>query len=141
MSELGTRLDLIRTELAAKYPLRSVRREFLDFMNLSSTELAQGVYTILSGGESDLTNVAGYVAQDGKHSITILAQIQMPAAAGEEATGLQVEEAELTMVDEIKAFCRTLSASLCLLSLKGWRQSMQTERPFGFVVFDLEYTP
>ena len=135
MSEIGDRMALIAAELAAKYPARKVRRAFVDFAELGDTELAAGVYTLLSAGEEDFTNIAGYVAQDGAQSIMLLGQVKL----ADDASGEAVEEAELTLVDEVKAFCREIPATLCLLSLLKWRQSMQVERPYGWIACDLGY--
>jgi len=141
MSDLGTRMAAIAAALASAYPTRKVRRSLVDFNLLPKADLLAGVYTIYSGGEGDFTNVSQYVAQDGRQHIKLVGQIQLPENKDKAAAGVAIEEAEFTMIEEIKAFLRALPESLCLLELVSWTQSQQLEEPYGWILADLAYIP
>lgn len=138
MSELGDRAVALKNALAAALPARAVTREYDLLENRLRADLEKGLYSILSFGERGFTNVSGYEAEDGRQSIVIVFQF---VAADDKAAGDAIEDAEFTAIDEIKAFCRNLPASLCMLNLLRTVQSGQQDRPFGWVVFHLEYAP
>ncbi len=141
MSELSVRLNAIVAALAAMYPLRVATREYLDFALRAEADLLKGVYTLVSEGEDGYTNVAGYNAQDGVQHLMLYGQLALAPAANEEPTGVAIEDAELAMVDEVKAFCRGLPESLCQINLVAFRQSQQLEKPYGWIACVLEYRP
>lgn len=137
MSPLGTRMAAIAAALAAMYPARKVRRSFVDFAQLPEGDLRAGVYTLVSKGEHDFTSVSGYIAMDGTHDIVLLGQLVLQ----EKAAGEEIEEAEFTMIEEVKAFCRNLPAALCSLQPTSFGQSQQMTRPYGWIGCDLVYVP
>ncbi len=137
MSELSTRMELIKAALAALYPARIVTRDFKDPSLRSQSELAQGVYTLLSGSEDQYTNVPNYSAQEGHQHMVIVADIELAETVAPSA----VEDAEFTLIDEIKYFVRHLPATLCVMNLVSLVQSGQIAHPRGWVVFQLEYVP
>ena len=98
MSEIGDRMNLIKATLAAALPARIVTRDLLDFASRKDSELQAGIYTLVSRGEKGYQNLLGRAAMDGNHNIILVGQIQLD----EKATPSGVEDAELTMVDEIK---------------------------------------
>lgn len=138
MSELGTRMTAIRDALAALYPQRTVTRRYLDPSLRPTNQLHSGVYTLLSASEGQYTNVPGYSAQQGRHEITLVADIQVDADVN---TPEVTEDAEFEMIDEIKTFVRDLPDTLCTLNLMAWSQSGQIDHPRGWVIFQLEYIP
>lgn len=135
MSEIGDRLELIRTTLAAALPSRFVTRDLMDFAARKDSELQTGIFTLVSRGESGYQNLLGRSAMDGNHKMLLVGQIQLD----EHALPSAVEDAELAMVDEIKVFLRSLPPALCRLQMSGFRQSQQIEAPFGWVSIDLEF--
>lgn len=137
MSELSTRMELIKAALAALYPARIVTRDFKDPSLRSQSELAQGVYTLLSGSEDQYTNVPNYSAQEGRQHMVIVADIELAETVAPSA----VEDAEFTLIDEIKYFVRHLPTTLCVMNLISLVQSGQIAHPRGWVVFQLEYVP
>jgi hypothetical protein len=137
MSELSTRMGLIKDALGAMYPDRIVTRDFRDPADRSAADLARGIYTLLSASEGNFTNVPGYSAQDGRQDMVIVADIQIH----EDDAPSNVEDAEFDFVDEIKAFARSLPDTLCTMNLMSWVQSGQVAAPRGWVVFQLEYIP
>lgn len=137
MSTLSTLMDAIKTSIAAMYPARVVSRDVRDPADMSHTELLAGVYTIVAMSEDGYTNVAGYEAQDGRERFLILGDFVIAENQG----GSKIEDAEGTMIDEIKVWVRTKPASLCLVLLKRVVQSGQIANPYGWVIFELEYQP
>ncbi|MCE5182367.1 MAG: hypothetical protein LLG15_11245 [Betaproteobacteria bacterium] len=136
MSELSDRMGLIKDTLAAKYPARVVSRSLMDFPMRHKSELDAGVYTIVSAGEGGYANYNGREAMDGRHHILLVGQFVL----GEKATPSEIEDAEGAMVDEIKAFVRSLPMALCSLVMKGYRNSQQIEHPYGWIAVDMEIT-
>lgn len=134
MSELGTRMELIKTELGNKYPLRMVTRAFADFAYRTEAELTAGLYTIVSANEGGYKNYSGREGMDGRQQLRIYFQQEL----AEDATGDQIEEAEFSAIDEIKAFLRDRPATLAQLFLIGFVQSEQLDAPYAWVRFDLE---
>jgi hypothetical protein len=130
-------MNLIKTALAAMFPDRLVTRDFLDPAQRTERELRQGIYTLLSSGEGNYTNVPGYSAQEGRQDLLIVADVLID----ESKSPSQSEDAEFDMVDEIKAFVRGLPDTLCAMNLLRWEQSGQVAHPRGWVVFQLEYIP
>lgn len=137
MSSRGDRMNALKAALLAAWPLRVVTREYKDFGNRVDADLLAGIYTLVSAGERDFTNVPGYNAKDGTHEILIHGQLRV----AEDVDGVGLEDAEFVMVDEIVALCGALPATLCQLDLVSYAQSQQLEHPYGWVSFALEYRP
>jgi len=139
MSELGTRMALIKTSfeahLAAANLRRLVTRKFQDFSLRSQAELDAGIYTLVSRGEFGYQNLGGRRAKDGGQTLRLIGQFQL----GEDADPDATEDEEFTMVDEVKAFLQALPPEICQLEAKGYRQSEQLDHPYGWVAFDLEF--
>ena len=134
MSELGDRMALIAAQLAAHCPARVVTRRLLDFTARPRSELLAGVFTLVSAGEGGYANYNGREAMDGRHEILLVGQVEVAPTAQPEDT----EEAEFAMVEEVKAFVRSLPPALCSLTMKGFSQSRQMEHPYGWMVVDME---
>lgn len=135
MSELSTRMELIKTTLAAAVTARIVTRNFLDFVDRKDADLLAGIYTLVSNGEGGYQNLNGREAMDGTQRILLVGQIRL----AEDAVPSAIEDAELAMVDEIKVFLRARPAQIIQLYMTGFRQSQQVDAPYGWVSVDLEY--
>lgn len=135
MSEIGDRMAAILTALATALPARVTTRDLMDFSQRDATDLAKGIYTLISAGESGYQNLLQRQAMDGQAKMLLVAQI----ALAESAMPSDTEDAELTMVDEIKTFLRALPPALCRLQVTAFRQSQQLEHPYGWVAFDLQF--
>lgn len=135
MSELGDRMNLIKTTLAAALSARIVTRDMMDFSGRKHSDLQAGIYTLVSSGESGYQNLLSRKAMDGGQKILLVGQFVL----AEDATTSAIEEAEFVMVDEIKGFLRALPAALCQLQMTDFRQSGQMEHPRGWVAIDLEF--
>lgn len=138
MSDLGDRMELIKTTLAAKYVDRVVTRDFLPMENRKDADLVKGIYTILSRDEGNYQNYNGREGMDGSQQIKIVGQFVLPEATVKD-TPSAIENAEFVMVDEIKAFLRTRPAPLAQLFMRRFFQSMQLDAPYGWISVDLEF--
>jgi hypothetical protein len=121
--------------LSAALPSRRVTRSFKALQQRSQAELQQGVVTLISRGESDYSQVLGREAQLGKINALLIGQLMLPG----NPEGQAVEQAELALAEEIKAFLQSpMPAGVqdCLAS--RFAQSGQLETPYGWVVFELE---
>ncbi|SEO64104.1 hypothetical protein [Nitrosovibrio sp. Nv6] len=133
MSALSDRMNAIKSTLATMYPARTVTRDLKDFAARPLSELQEGIYTVLSASEGNYSHYLGGMTRDGEHRVLLVGQIAVTETAEPSAT----EDAEGTMIDEIKAFTRALPPELGSLTLTGWRQSQQLEHPYGWVAFDM----
>lgn len=138
MSDLTpARMIAIKDAMAAQFPARVVTRDLVNPNDMPAGDLAAGVYTLLSRGESDYTNVAGYEAQDGKQDIILFGDFKL----SETVKPSEIEDLEFTMLNEVQAFCRALPAVLCQLSLIEFIQSGQIYHPYGWIVCRMRYLP
>jgi len=137
MSELSDRMDALVAAMAARQPLRVVTRSYLDRALRPAAELTAGVFTLLSMGEHGLTNAPQYNAMDGTQRVVVIGEFRL----AETAEGKAIEDAEFTMLDEVKGLCRNLPAALCMFNLQSWQQSGQMEHPEGWISCSLEYVP
>lgn len=133
MSALSTRMNAIQAALAAMVPARIVTRSLKDFASRPLSELKEGIYTVLSASEGGYSHYLGGMTRDGEHRVLVVGQIAVAETSEPSAT----EDAEGTMIDEIKAFTRALPPELGSLTLTDWRQSQQLDHPYGWVTFDM----
>lgn len=130
-----TVLEALRSGLAAAMPARQVSRRFRAMGELSAAALAAGDVAIVCRGEKDFANYNGREAQLGTLEVMLVGRLQV----GDE-DGLAVEQAELALAGEVKAFVATRPwpAGIDDIRFLRVRQSGQLEAPFGWVVMDLE---
>lgn len=135
MSETGNVMNALKTALAAACPARVVTRELRDFNDKPRADLLAGVYTLIAGDEGNFPNYRGREGNFGDLQVALIAQIEV----AENASAEDLEEAESTMIDEIKAFTRTaLAAPIDSIVITALKRSQQLEHPYGWVLFDIE---
>lgn len=132
MSALGTKFEQLRSALEAAQPARIVTRSF--GQDRSDADLRAGVFTILAQGEGGFNNLPGREAMYGTVDLVILGQIKVAEAD----PAADLEEAEFTLIEEIKAFVRALPVGIDSLMIKSYRQSGQIEHPYGWVLIEME---
>ncbi|WP_374349633.1 hypothetical protein [Chitinimonas sp.] len=130
-----SRLEALKSALASALPARRVTRAWCDSNLRTHSELSAGIYTLIARRESEYADYPGREAQLGTLELALIGQIQL----AEKASGLDVERAELAMLDEIKAFVGNLPAGLGNLALREAQQSGQIEAPYGWVAFRLDW--
>lgn len=129
-------LEAIRASLAAKLPQRVVTRSLIDPANASAEDLAAGVLCLVSRGGGDFANTRGREGQLGRANAYLVGYLKV----AEDAEPLEIEQAELALLQEVLDWCtepgdvRPLNAVLPL----DWTQSAQLEHPYGWVALRLD---
>lgn len=135
MSDLSDRMSLIKSLLEAAFPTRIVTRDLLDFSLRKTADLEAGIYSLVSQSEGSYQNYSTREGMDGKQRILLVGQILL----GEDVLPSVIEDAEFSLVDEIKGFLRTRDPRLAQLFMNGFKQSQQMEAPYGWVAIELEF--
>lgn len=138
MNALTQQMQSLETALAGAYPQRIVTRNWEDSSQRSDSDLARGIFTLISRSETDYADYPGREAQLGTLQFVVIAQIKVAEGSG----AATVEDAEGDLIDEIKAFASnppSLLADAGNLALLGWQQSGQLEHPYGWVAFRFEW--
>ena len=135
MSETSAIMNALRSGLAAAYPARRVTRALLDFADRPEGDLLAGIYTLVAGDEDGFPNYRGREGNFGDLQVGVIAQIKV----SEQARPDELEDAESVMVDEIKAYTRSvLPAPIDSLVLTAVKRSRQLEHPYGWVLCDMQ---
>lgn len=129
MSVIGTILNSAKAALATAAPARVITRSYQDFAERDQADLTAGVYTLMNKGQTEMVRYQDHL------QVLLVGQVLV----AEDAAGETLEEAELAMVDEVRRF--TEGAQGARITITGWRQSQQLERPYGWVAFDLDVGP
>lgn len=129
-------LEAIRVSLAAKLGHRVVTRSLIDPANLADEDLYAGVLCLVSRGGGDFANTRGREGQLGRGNAYLVGYLRV----GEGAEPLEIEQAELALLQEVLDWCtdpglvRPMNAVLPL----DWTQSAQLEHPYGWVALRLD---
>lgn len=129
MSAQGALLQAMSAELAAAAPARLVTRSLRDFAARSKTDLARGVFTLVSRGRPASRGDIDYV------EVLLVGQI----ALTEKSAGENVEEAELLMLDEVARWAK--SSGVGQIEFQGIQQSQQVDAPYGWLAVRLRVGP
>lgn len=134
MSAIGTILDNLVTAISAAAPARTVSRTMRDFAARQDAELEAGVITVLSRGLSG-DAPAQYL------DVLLVGQVLVRGSEDDTNTqaGNLLEEQELLLLDDIECFI--LGVSGAQVRLSEVRQSLQVERPYGWVSVSLRVGP
>lgn len=119
MSQIGDILEAMRAGMQAGLPNRIVTRTLKDFADRDEPELQKGVYTLLCKGMSGDTIYRKYV------DILLVGQVKTADGAG----GAAIEEAELSMIDEVLQFQTAIKYNVQF----EITQSRQLEAPYGWI--------
>jgi hypothetical protein len=134
-----TMMALLATNLLTHFtnnpPARIVTRELMDFAQRKDSDLATGVVSVAGIVLDGLDSVRELQDMAGRFRIILVGQFKL----GETSTGLQVEQAEWALWEQVKAFCKAPGAGLCPLSPVRMQLSGQVHKPYGEIVVDLDY--
>ncbi|MEY2634050.1 MAG: hypothetical protein RIR00_2704, partial [Pseudomonadota bacterium] len=123
-------LVALKSRIQTLAPGRVVTRSYADFADRSPADLAVGVFTILSLGETSYPDEIYEPGRFGVRSIRVVGQILL----AEDCTGEDIEAAEESMMDDIRVTVQDpLPADLFGLALVSWQQSGQLDKPYGWV--------
>lgn len=135
MSDRDTFLAMIATQLATACPARVVGRSLKDHAAHKNDELTSGVLTLLATGEGQYQNLNGRIGLDARARAVLIGQLRV----AEDTEPLAVEQAELTLFEEVLDALRSGPMALRCLDLKDFRQSGQIEHPYGWIAIELEW--
>ncbi len=135
MSERDDYLAMIATQLTDACPTRVITRSLKDPAQHKAADLLAGVLTLVSSGEGNYQNLNGRLGLDAIARAALIGQIKV----AENAESLAIEQAELTLFEEVLNALRTGPDALRCLDLKDFRQSAQLEHPYGWFVLELEW--
>lgn len=140
MNTKSARIAYLAAALAAQFPARGMTRSFRMHSERNDSELAPGLFTVLSNGVGDYPyEVSDYgpgldapaQTELGALQLIITGQIKLPEGSEGEA----VETAELDMLADLEAFANAAIADdkLVTLRLLSARQSAQLDAPYGWI--------
>lgn len=140
MSTKSARVAYLAAALAAQFTARSVTRSFRMHSERSDSELAPGLFTVISNGVADYPYEhsdygpgldAPAQTELGVLQLIITGQIKLPEGSDGEA----VEAAELDMLADLEAFANAAIGDdpLVTLRLLSARQSAQLDTPYGWI--------
>lgn len=129
-------LDPLIVSMQAAMPTRILTRELTGFEKRKDDDLKKGVITLLMYRESGFANYVGREAQWGKLTVLLTAQLRLTG----DASGTEVEAAEVALADEIKQYLQGQLplSSVLLLEIN---YSGQVEAPYGWITMKLEVIP
>jgi hypothetical protein len=137
IDHIGVRLAAFEDALITALPTRHIKRaELIPFHEHKAQEIRDGVVTIISSGESNYNNSQGMVAREGTLRLILVGHLKLD----ENATGLEIETAEIALIEEIKAFVRAGVPGMSL-SLDSSQQSRQLDKPYGWTLQYLDVGP
>ena len=130
------RTALVLAALTAALPTRVVTADYRPMNDRPAEDLAKGVVTLVVTAERDYSAGKGMVALRGTTRWTLVAQLQMAASTAPVA----VQDAEMALAEEIKAFARTGIAGMDV-RVEQFTFSQQQEHPYGWLTADLTAGP
>lgn len=137
LERIDDKLDALQAALVAALPAtRTIGLGFVPYTDRTPAELAAGVWNIVQAGEGDYHNGRGMEAKEGTLKVHLIGHIQVD----EDATRAALQQAEIDMAEEIKAFVRSGVAGMTLM-LDSIEPSRLLEHPYGWVVAFLELRP
>lgn len=119
----GKYLQAFAAGLKRAYPARVITRSLLDFSQRAHAELERGIFVIVANGLQADDNLETF-------RFSLVGQTRVP----EKAPPADIEEIELRMVDQLRAYVRGVRGHA--VTYDEIRQSEQLEAPFGWVQID-----
>ncbi len=93
------------------------------------------VLSIIATGEGAYPNLPGRLAQDGRLRLALVGQLRV----AEDSAPVAIEQAELTLFEEVIAALAAGSGALRCLDITEFKQSGQLEYPYGWLAIELEW--
>lgn len=142
IDEMDERIAALFPLLVAALPTRVVSRSFVaDYAGHTDADLKKGVVMMLSRGEKGYSNGLRMEGKEGKHTILLVGRLKLDKVSGADIEGADVEDAELALIKEIRAFVRSQPHQQIGLKLISVNQSSQLDNPRGWVVVTIEAGP
>jgi len=126
-------LNLLRDDLQAALPTRTVTRDLLNFDQRMQVDLEAGVLTLVSSRESQYANYRGREADLGKLALVVVGQLKLAEGSLPSA----VEDAEFEFAEAVKDYLKGI-LPVSAVDLLETRFSGQLEAPYGWFAMDWE---
>jgi len=136
LERMDDRLDAIETAFVTALSTRIIKRELMHFDDHEEAEINAGVLMIASQGEGNYSESLGMVAKEGTQRLLLIGHLKLAEAA----SSLDVENAEIDFIEELKAALR-LGVDGLSFSLKNVEQSAQLDKPYGWFVASVDAGP
>lgn len=143
IDDTAARLAAFEASLVTALPTRVVEPGFTPAALRSADDLTAGVVNVVVASEQDYGRGFGSTAINQTTEVLLICHLQVDElanCASRSALTTAVRTAELALLAEIKAFCRTPIAGLEVL-LQSVELSRQLEAPFGWLVATVEMRP
>ncbi len=136
IDRLDDRRDAVEAALTTALPGRVIAKELKHYSQHTNADLQKGVLAMITDAEDRYSSSPGMVGREGVHRFTLVGHVRPSASAGPR----EVENAELAMIEDVKAFVRTSVPGLVLRMVRA-RTSRQAVAPYGFIVCEIEAWP
>lgn len=121
----------------AHFAARVVQNGWTHYRNQAMADLQAGIVMVVVDSESDWRNSPGMIAKAGTTAVLLVAHV---AVDEKTQTAADVQDLELDIAEEIKAFARAGVDGLTLQP-QSINTSRQLEYPYGFVVARVDAGP
>ena len=134
---MDDRLDAIVAAAQAHFTGRTVTTAWKHYRERDKADLAAGVITVISDGESEYSDRLGMAAKEGTQNVILAIQC---AVDPKTQTGADLQALELDLAEEAKAFVRAGVAGMSL-AIEEINNSRQQSFPYGFVLVRMPAGP
>lgn len=130
-SQIGRLLLHLANAFRERFPARLVDLSLKDFAERRPEDLQRGVITFVFAQQTSFARYAEAI------EVNVVGQVQLREAA----TGAEVQDGELDLLEQIKAFAGNPPSGLPQMQLVRASSSNQLEVPFGWVSVTLAIGP
>lgn len=141
--DTAARIAAFESALATALPTRTVAAGFAPSGNRTQAELQAGVVNVVLSYEDDYGRGLGRTAQGQATRVDLICHLQAstPAGCDQSTQSAAVRAAELALLAEIKAFCRSNPVPGLEVLLRETQFSRQLEAPMGWLVASIDLLP
>jgi hypothetical protein len=138
LERIDDKLAAFETALRAVVPsTRLVGPGLVPFTDRTSEELLDGVWNVVPAVEGDYHNGRGMAAREGTLQINLVGHVMVD----EILDPGDLQQAEIEMAEEVKAFVRTGAVAGMTMTLERIELSRLLEHPYGWVVAFIDLQP
>lgn len=143
IEDTAERVAAFEAALAAALSTRVVAPGFAPSSLRTAEELAAGVVNVTLRDEGDYGQGRGTTARGATTRLDLICHLQVasPANCSRSALASAVRAAELSLLEEVKAFCRSRPIPGIEVLLTEAAFSQQLEAPLGWAVITIELKP
>jgi len=137
IERIDDKLAAFETALVASLPVsRTVERGFVPYSERDEALLLNGVLNLVCDGEGSYSQARGMAAKEGSAKVILICHLRVTEAQ----TSADLQQAEITLAEELKTFTKTGAPGLDLV-LVDLVLSRQLEHPYGWIVAFFELKP